>query len=193
MKTSIYLLLLCLFFSVGCDLGLAWQWDPVDRYLEKVDLLDEKNSPLLDGPYEFVDSISPNRFRIISDNTSRDIVVRGVIPVGIAEYDLEAERCINFAILQYPYMLKEGQLQIDTTTTAALVYRPANQVHVAWVEGGMAKMDVLTYTIPAMNMIGHGYGRVDHSDTNHPHYNLYAEAERMAKKHKKGYWKDHRE
>jgi hypothetical protein len=73
------------------------------------------------------------------------------------------------------------------------MYKPANQIFIRHDENGEEVFRNLSYTMPQLVSIAYGKVMVDHSDTDYPLYEVFKEAERLAKENKKGYWAMHSE
>jgi endonuclease YncB( thermonuclease family) len=51
----------------------------------------------------------------------------------------------------------------------------------------------LTYAMPQLLLLTHGYCLLDRSDTNYPLYQVFLDAEDLAKKNRAGCWEKQRE
>jgi len=113
------------------------------------------------------------------------LVLRGSI---VAETSYANRAASPYAATEAIYLLKDSIVGLSSNEVKAIAYCPANRVYV----GGTDGFRNLSYTMPQLMNIAYGVCRVDHDDTNHTMYSVFAAAERLAQHRRYGYWKTHR-
>lgn len=149
-------------------------------------VLEKKNEILLDGPYKIMMRTTADSMIVEKDRIQYVLNLRGIKSFGV----LFENRVKHSYILDLGlYLLKDTVINVSSNEIKAVVYQPANQVYV----GGSKGFENLTYVMPQLLHIAYGELGVDHSDTNYPLYEVFRDAENVAKKNRMGYWATHPE
>ena len=186
-----YWIMLSIIFLGGC---IAFQPSAKERFFDKHYVLLEKDVDKLDGPYE-VDDTTTNAVFARRGERKITIFTRGCVPTGVHEIDWQAE--LALATIRGGmgedtiYLLKDATTWAGTNVARAIIYQPANQVCVGRDKKGEFTYRNLTYIMPQLLCLLEGELIVDNIDTNYPLYSIFVEVEKIAKKNKKGYWKNH--
>ncbi|HCE46755.1 MAG TPA: hypothetical protein DET40_24675 [Lentisphaeria bacterium] len=178
---------LVIFLFGGC-------MSPIEEFTDKYYVLREKDANKLEGPYKVKDIVSSNTILLV-DKDSREIkaIFRGCITTDDSKMNIEAMRGLGPLLDRDIYMLKDSVVWINAKEAKAILYQPANRIWVGHDENGKSAFRNLTYIMPQLLSIIEGEIIVDHSDTGYPLYEVFKEAERLAKENKKGYWATHSE
>ena len=183
------LLMLCL--AGGC---ISAGGDSMDSFLDKHYVLFKKNADQLDGPYKVAKVLTPNTILAGRNGTIFKIVIRGCVAANREDMDLKAMKLLGTMWPENVYLHKACTVATEESNTVrSVVYTPANQNFIKYDDAGEAQFDNLTYTMPQLLNLTGGYCVLDHSDTNYPLYQVFVEAENLAKKHRQGYWATHTE
>lgn len=177
---------------VSCDAD-----NRADREAKHIDsFLDESAYLVLNvddvslvGPYDYIDTISPNELVLDAFGESNSLVVRvrGTLPTNNTELDKHAMRMLSLPQSQ-AYLLEGSLLELDESTVTAILYKPMESYHKGTDFMGRMYYEVMSYSVPKIMALAYGYALVDRSDPENPLYDDFLEAEAFAKKHKMGYW-----
>jgi len=183
--------------SSGCVLishleRMVKNLDPVERLYDRHYVLRKKDAGLLEGPYTMSKVFAPNRISLGSGDHEIEVTIRGCQPTDDEKLDCEAQGFLVRVKWDGVYVRKDCRAALGENAFKAVIYTPANTVSVM-DETGEVESEILTYRMPQLLSLMDGYCLLDHSDTNYPLYQVFLEAERLAKKHKKGYWATHTE
>ncbi len=85
------------------------------------------------------------------------------------------------------YIRTDCKQILGTNRWSAVAYRRANSVGTIDDEGKNHTI-VLTYAMPQLLNLAYGYFLLDTSDTNYPMYEIFKDAEQVARENRKGYW-----
>ena len=174
----------------GCIYLLA----PDERFLKLHYVVSSEQTEGLTGPYKVSKVASPTSI-IVRDKNGDDVRIsmRGCLSTGTEDADFMAGKILGTMRRDEVYLLARASLEMSKDFVKGIVYHPANRVHVGRHENGSLKYEVVDYTIPQLLLIHSGYCTVDRTDTNYPLYEVFLDAERLARRHRKGYWEKHRE
>ena len=183
---AVLLVLVCL--SCGCA---CLTTDRAGRFLDKHLTFEKQDvERVLDGPYELTRILSPNRILVSRDGEQKDVVLRGCLPTGDADTDLVARK--NLGLLWHTglYLARDSIVKLDRDSLKAVVYA-SSAVQATMNSWGQWEYDNRTYTLRQVSLLTYGYSLLDHSDTNYSLYQLFLEAETVARSGRKGYWATH--
>ena len=155
-------------------------------------VLECKDAHLLDGPYELKTVVDSTRIVLRSSNQDVQVFIRGCIKTGDQDLDAEARGYLLRIGPDDAYLRKDCSVTLATNALKSVVYAPANKASMMYPHGEI-QTKVLTYRMPQLLCLLYGYCLLDHSDTNYPLYRVFAEAEKAAKRNRKGYWATHKE
>jgi hypothetical protein len=179
------LLFICAFMIMGCTSDFY-----ALHYLKHCPygvLMGERRS-LVEGPYEWIEALSPNSFLAKRDGKEIIIVARGCLPTGIEEFDNDAWAAFSMPMSQGAFLLKGSIKQIGTNKISAVIYEAASQYYVGTDENGKQYFNNESYVSAQLGILVFGSSRLDHTDTDNPLYEEFSKAEAIAKKYKLGYW-----
>ena len=183
-------LLLLVIIASGCA-NLATH--SIERFSDKYYVLEKKDAGILEGPYKMKQVLSPNSVLVKTKQQEVRIILRGCLATNQKDMDFKAIKTLGTMWPEDVYLRKDSIVHLDSNALVSVVYDPANQVYIGKDSDGKMQYDTLTYTMPQLLMFTHGYCVLDHSDTNYPLYQVFVEAENLAKKHRQGYWATHTE
>lgn len=171
---------------VGCGTMFESSPDEFLHHTENGYVLLEKDEDKLEGPYKIIDRITANKMIVLKGGKENELLLRGCRGLG-GEYD-------NIVKHSFPedlgvYLLKNTMVESASNRITAIAYTPARQVYIGMPKG----FRNLSYIMPQLVHMVNGALLVDHSDTNYPQYRVFADAEIIAKRNKKGYWATHTE
>lgn len=186
MRRMVFTVVIVMAAMLGCNhFGSLSLDDYLDRGSNRYVLL-KKDARLLDGPYHLVERVSSERMIVEKDMVTYTILLRGCKGFGGFYENLVKG---SYLMDRGLYLLKDCSVSSMSNVIKAVIYRPANRVYIGMPDG----FDNLSYTMPQLLHIAYGELYVDHSDTNYPLYQVFAGAEKLAKRNKKGYWETHNE
>jgi len=180
-----YATLLVIVLLCGCT-------SPIEKLTDKYYVLNEEDENKLDGPYKVKD-VSPNTILVEKDKKEIKIILRGCIPTNDPKINSEAESGLGSLIDNDAYLLRDSVVWLNSKEAKAIVYKPANRVWIGHDENGKDIFRNLSYRLPQLIRFTYGQSLLDHSDTDYPLYEVFKEAEKLAKENKKGYWATHPE
>ena len=166
--------------------------DSTERFSDKYYVLEERDATNLDGPYKMKGIISPNAILGKKGQKQVRILFRGCLSTDDVNLDMRARKLLGGTWPGGAY-LDSGFVWMSSSDVKAVVYTPANRIWTGRDSNGKSTFRNLTYTMPQLLLFLEGVVLLDHSDTNYPLYQVFVEAENLAKKHRQGYWATHTE
>jgi hypothetical protein len=190
LQYALTIMALGILFS-GC---LGPSESPQDKFLSKGDdLLRQRDAGLLEGPYRIRDVPCSDRILIEADGQDVEVIIRGCMPTGDEKMDFKAGKQIGTLLGPYGvYIRTDCKQVVGEKLWKGVVYKPANTIGTV-DENLKIHIGVLTYTMPQLLNLAYGYSLLDTSDTDYPLYEVFREAERVARENRNGYWATHAE
>ena len=136
--------------------------------------------------------MASNRISIWYGGREVEVHIRGCLATGDRKLDVRAEKLLGTMWPDGLFIRSDCKAAVDKSGFSAVMYDVATATETLNQKGEI-EVEVLTYRMPQVLNLVYGYCLLDHSDTNYPLYQVFLEAENLAKKHRKGYWATHRD
>jgi hypothetical protein len=174
-------------FLVGC---IGPSVSPEESFLDRDYVLSDKDADILEGPYKEKKSSDSNKIVLEFEGRNIELSFRGCRPTGDALLDLRARKHLVF--FDGVYVRTDCKQILGTNNWRAVAYHSANAIVEVDKDLNQEKR-VLTYVMPQLLNLTYGYALLDTSDTNYPLYEVFREAEQVARENRNGYWATHLE
>jgi hypothetical protein len=165
----------------------------IERYLDKHAILPGKAAPKLTGPYKFArEKVAPNRI-VVEDNGGRsELVLRGCQPTDDDATNRKAILSVGMMCDQDIFLLVDSVERLPDGNIKGIVYTPTTQYYTGTdPTSGEMRFYNANYIMQQMYLLLYGEVWLDRMDTEYEQYPVFLEAERLARKYRRGYWATH--
>jgi hypothetical protein len=174
---------------VGCG---HFAPDPARKYWEAHSILPGKASARLVGPYKFKQELTANRILLEENGRPFEVVLRGCQPTDDGATNREAIRSIWTMWDREIYILQDSIKAHSDGSIRGILYTPTTRYYRGKdpTTGEMLFYNA-NYMMRQLGLLLDGEVWLDRTDTEYDQYPVFLEAERLARKYKRGYWATH--
>ena len=160
----------------------------LESFIDRHYAVGQNDNIALRGPLKVVRIEASNSLTLDDEGSHVSVTLRGCLPTGFGDIDLEAKNKLMMLRRRDIYLRDDSVVRMAPKHVVGIIYIPANRVYAGRSSDGGMLFSNLTYVAPQVLRLVNGQYILDNTDTNYPMYEVFREAEALAKKHRKGCW-----